>query len=63
MVEIIIGSEDSDNSLDVIISGSSGSLNIPPQFLEPGLAYKIELLAYAENGNRTIVESTFITMP
>ena len=24
---------------------------------------KIELLGYAENGNRTIFESTFVTMP
>jgi hypothetical protein len=48
---------------EAIVSGSVTSLNVPPQFLEPDMEYKIELLAYAENGNRTIVESTFVTMP
>lgn len=61
LVEVIIESEDSDEVFDVIVSGSTTSLNIPPQFLEPGTEYKIEILVIAENGNRTIAESTFVT--
>jgi hypothetical protein len=61
LVEIILENEDNDNLFDVIVEGDVGSLDIPPQFLEAGIEYKIELLAYRENGNQTIVESTFIT--
>lgn len=60
-VEVII--ENGDGTFDVIVPGSVTSLNVPPQFLEPGTEYKIEILAVAENGNRTIAESTFVTMP
>lgn len=63
LVEIILESDDNDNLFDVIIEDEAGSLDIPPQFLDAGLEYKIELLAYHENGNRTIVESTFNTAP
>ena len=45
----------------VHIEGDTESLEIPEQFLEPGTEYKIEILVYAENGNRTIAESTFVT--
>lgn len=61
LVEIIIENEDSDATFDVIVPGSTTSLNIPPQFLDPDTEFKIEILVIAENGNRTIVESTFVT--
>lgn len=61
LVEIILENEDNDNVFDVTVEGASGSLDVPPQFLDAGIEYKIELLAYHENGNRTIVESTFNT--
>ena len=63
LVEVILENEDNDNLFDVIVEGEMGSLDIPPQFLDAGIEYKIELLAYHENGNRTIVESTFIAAP
>lgn len=62
-VEIIIESDDVDDTFDVIVSSASGSLNIPPQFLQPDTEYKIEILAIAENGNKTIAESDFVTLP
>lgn len=62
-VEIILENADLGHVFDVIVSGSITSLNVPPQFLRPGTEYKIEILAIAENGNRTIVESTFVTEP
>lgn len=61
LVEIIIESDDSDAVFDVIVEGDEGDLDIPSQFLEPNTEYKIELLAISENGNKTIVESTFVT--
>jgi hypothetical protein len=60
-VEVILESGANDNVFDVIVSAEITSLNVPPQFLESGVEYKIELLAYHENGNRTIVESSFVT--
>ena len=62
-VEVIIENEDTGDVFDVIVSGSTTSLDVPPQFLEPDTEYKIEILAISKNGNRTIVESTFVTMP
>ncbi len=62
-VEVIIENEETGDVFDVIVSGSITSLNVPPQFLEPDTEYKIEILAIAENGNRTIAESDFVTMP
>ncbi|NND70545.1 MAG: hypothetical protein HKN43_03100 [Rhodothermales bacterium] len=61
LVEIIIESEDSDAVFDIIVEAEVTSLNVPPQFLEAGTEYKLEILAYAENGNRTIVETSFVT--
>jgi hypothetical protein len=60
-VEIIIEQDELEHVLDVTLSGSSTRLTVPPQFLRRGHEYKIEVLAIAENGNRTIAESTFRT--
>jgi hypothetical protein len=60
-VEVIIENTDLGDVLDVTVSGSRTSLTIPPQFLRRGREYTIELLSIAENGNRTIAESTFRT--
>lgn len=62
LVEVII-EDDLGHVFDVTVSGSTTSLNVPPQFLENGLTYKLEILAIADNGNRTIVEGTFVTQP
>ncbi len=60
-VEVIIESDELSDVLDITVSGSIDRLTIPRQFLRPGREYKLEILAIAENGNRTIVESTFRT--
>jgi hypothetical protein len=60
-VELIIAQDELGHQLDVILSGSTDRLRIPAQFLRPGREYKIEILAISENGNRTLVESTFRT--
>jgi hypothetical protein len=60
-VEVIIEQDELGHSLDVLVSGSTTRLTVPPQFLRPGREYKIEVQSVAENGNRTIAESTFRT--
>lgn len=60
-VEVIIEQDELGHVLDVTLSGSSTRLRVPPQFLTPGMEYKIEILSISENGNRTIAESTFRT--
>jgi hypothetical protein len=60
-VELIIEQDELAHVLDVTLSGSSKRLRVPPQFLTPGMEYKIEILSISENGNRTIAESTFRT--
>jgi hypothetical protein len=60
-VEIIIEQDELEDVFDVTFSGSTRRLRVPPQFLQPGLEYKIEILSIAENGNRVIAEGTFET--
>jgi hypothetical protein len=60
-VELIIEQDELGHVLDVTLSGSAKRLRVPPQFLTPGMEYKIEILSIAENGNRIIAESTFRT--
>lgn len=62
-VEVIIENDELGHVFDVTVSGSITSMNVPPQVLRPGTEFKIEVLAIAENGNRTIVEGTFVTKP
>jgi hypothetical protein len=61
MVEVIIEQDDLGHVFDVTLSASTTRLTIPRQFLRRGREYKIEILAIAPNGNRTIAESTFKT--
>ena len=61
MVEVIIEQDELGHVFDVTVSGSTSRLSIPRQFLRPGREYKIEVLSIADNGNRTIAESTFRT--
>jgi hypothetical protein len=37
------------------------SLTVPSDFLEPGTAYRVDVLAIASNGNRTVTETAFVT--
>lgn len=60
-VEVIIEQDELGHSMDVLLSGTTTSLTVPPQFLRRGREYKIELQAVTENGNRTVAESTFRT--
>jgi hypothetical protein len=43
------------------LTPSTRSLVVPAEFLEPGVAYRVDLLAIAANGNRTVTETAFVT--
>lgn len=61
--QVIVESDANGFVLEVSVSSSTTSLQIPSTFLVPNTEYKAELLAIAPNGNRTISEGTFVTGP
>lgn len=61
--QVIVENEDLGVSMTVDLSASVTELHVPPTFLEPDTEYKAEVLAIAANGNRTIAEGTFKTLP
>jgi hypothetical protein len=48
-------------SLSVHVSASTTSLTVPKEFLKPGTAYELEVLALERGGNQTISASSFRT--
>jgi hypothetical protein len=61
--QVIVESDANNLSLEVSVSSSTLSLHVPPTYLFPNTEYKVEVLAIATNGNRTITEGTFFTGP
>lgn len=59
--EIIVENEEAGLEFFVQLPGGATSVTIPSEFLEPGTLYKAEVLAVAENGNKTITEMVFST--
>jgi hypothetical protein len=59
--QLIIANEVSGLTMTVDLRSSVTSLKVPPTFLQPNTEYKAEILAIAENGNKTITERTFRT--
>ena len=47
--------------LDVQLSAEATELSVPAEFMDPGVEYKVEVLAIADNGNQTITEVPFLT--
>jgi hypothetical protein len=39
------------------------SVTISPEFLHPGMEYKLEVIVQEESGNKTISETEFSTFP
>jgi hypothetical protein len=54
-----------ENAREVAVSfdlpPSATSFAVPAEFLEPGMSYRVDVLAIAANGNRTVTESAFVT--
>jgi hypothetical protein len=61
--EIIIEQEDLGVEATIPLSAAETSLHVPPELLEPGTEYKVEVLAIAPSGNKTINERLFDTLP
>jgi hypothetical protein len=61
--QVIVESDANELVLEISLSGDTTELHVPPTFLEPNLEYKVEVLAIAPSGNRTITEGTFVTGP
>lgn len=61
--EVIVENEESGLSMTVRLGPEATSLTVPPEFMESDAEYKAEVLAIAENGNKTITEHTFSTQP
>lgn len=59
--EVIVENEGSGTELFASLGPEATSLTLPPQFVVAGAEYKAEVLAIAENGNKTITEHTFTT--
>jgi hypothetical protein len=57
--EVIVTRQDDERVLDVTLSPDHTSLTVPPEFIEPGVGYQIEVHASAANGNRIFSEVGF----
>jgi hypothetical protein len=61
--QVIVETDANGFVLEVSVSSTTTSLQIPRTFLVPNTEYKAEVLGIAPNGNRTISEGTFVTGP
>lgn len=61
--EVIVENEERGLTLSVLLGPDATRLTVPAEFLEPNMEYKAEILAIAENGNKTITEHVFRTAP
>ena len=61
--QVIVENDDLAVAMEVEVLDPTISLQVPPTFLEGGREYKVEVLAIAGSGNRTISEGTFNTTP
>jgi Fibronectin type III domain len=59
--EVIVERENPLRTFDVKVPAAATSVTVPPQFLEPGTDYKLEVLAIEAGGNQTISEGSFST--
>jgi len=61
--EVIVVNEHTGAELFVELPGEVTSLKVPVNFLDSNTEYKAEVLAILPNGNKTISEGLFYTMP
>ncbi len=63
LFEVIVANEENGASLNVELPPSATRLEVPEAFLQPGAEHKVEVLAIAASGNKTISELVFFTSP
>jgi Fibronectin type III domain len=59
--QVIVEQDESARGFEVDLPATATRVSVPPDFLEPGTEYKLEVLAIAASGNQTITESSFAT--
>ena len=47
-------------TLSADLPATTRQLTVPPEFLQPGIEYKVEVLAIESSGNQTLTEKTFM---
>ena len=52
--QVIVTREDPLRVYSVDVSADTTSVSVPPEFLEPGVEYELEILAVEESDNQTI---------
>jgi hypothetical protein len=57
--EVIVTRDDEERVLDATLSPEATSLTVPPEFLDPGREYQIEVHASDVSGNRIFTEIGF----
>ena len=58
--EVVIEKDDF-HVFDVKLPGTTTSVTVPPEFLQPGTEYGFEVLAIDRSGNQTITSTSFVT--
>lgn len=61
LYEVIVERDDEVLIFDVKLPATIHSVTVPAEFMEPGTAYKVEVLAIESGGNQTITEREFST--
>ncbi|HET6773335.1 MAG TPA: fibronectin type III domain-containing protein [Acidimicrobiales bacterium] len=59
--QVIVERENPLRVFSVDLPATTTSVTVPPEFLEPGTQYKLEVLAIEASGNQTITEIEFMT--
>ena len=66
LYEVVIEIEDDEigRQVTIVLPGDepNPSFTVPPEFLESGLEYKLEVIVQEESHNRTITEAVFSTL-
>lgn len=57
--EVLVTHEDPLQVFSADLPATATEVTVPPQFLEPGSEYKVEVLAIEAGGNQTLSEITF----
>jgi Fibronectin type III domain len=60
---VIVTREDPLRVFSADLPASATSVTIPPEFLEPGTEYKLEVQAIERSGNQTLTEVAFRVRP
>ena len=59
--QVIVADEEQGTQMEITLLPSATQVTVPPELLEEDTEYKVEVIAVARNGNKTITESDFVT--